>query len=162
MVPTACAKRIWYQWSLLFYSSWHGPLYQLNMEQHNLCCFIVCGMVDCNSLIWNVNIWSWIFCVTQHLYGSICKFIMFVCTWTTISKCSSVLQCRFSLWFFVHDHRTIFYVRLGLTQACPNNRDMGGLIVKPTRWFFWQLHMEHLYMSKLWFDQTTHTTLHIQ
>ena len=61
------------------------------------------------------------FCVTQHLYGSIRNFIIvFICRWTTIPNCSSVLKSCFPSWFFLLGHHIIIYVRVGLAQAHHN------------------------------------------
>ena len=66
-----------------------------------------------------LNIW-----VTQHLSGNMRRFIVFVCTWTTIPNCSSVLQFRFCSCSSHMDHCTILYGRVGLTQARPNYKHM--------------------------------------
>ena len=55
-------------------------------------------MVDPTSLIWNVSKWSQI---TRHLYGSICKFIVFVHE-PPYQNYNSVLQSHFLPWFFTH------------------------------------------------------------
>ena len=60
----------------------------------NLFSYILGGLVDHISLKWNVSKWNKIFLRYSAFVWSIHKFIMFVCTWTTISNCSSVLQSR--------------------------------------------------------------------
>ena len=64
------------------------------------------------------------FWVTQHLSGNIRKFIVFVCTWTTIPNCSNVLQSVFRSGSSHMDHCTALYGRVGLAQACPNYEHM--------------------------------------
>ena len=49
-----------------------------------------------------------------------CNFIMFVCTWTTIPSCRSMLQSHFCRGSSQMDDHTVLYIGVGLAQAHPN------------------------------------------
>ena len=118
----------------------------------NLRHFIHRGMVDCSSLIWidrnlyhsffmarltvpaqygtSVNEAEY-FCITQYLYGSTHKFIVFhtfISTWTTIPNCRVCCNSVFRLGSSCMDFRTVFYVTVGLAQALPNNNIWVSLV----------------------------------
>ena len=94
----------------------------------NLHHFILHGMVDHTRLIWSgCNLRRFIVCAwltvpgtsghkdgyfhnTQHLYGNICKFIVFVCTSTTVPNYSSVLESHFSQQLFTHGPPYCFHM----------------------------------------------------
>ena len=108
----------------------------------NPCCCIHRGIVNHNSLIWsdhnnvqgvfdptrNVSTQSWIFSHYKALvYGCIHKLIHFVCTWITIPNYISVLQFYFTPWILQMDYHVILHIRVGSTQAHPNNCEICSL-----------------------------------
>ena len=99
---------------------WYGWPYHPYMERLQSLPFILCDMVDCNSLIWNISKnEAKYFYVTQHLYGSICTFIILVCIWTIVLVCCNPVCHHNSL---RTDHCTIFYIRVGFAQAYANHK----------------------------------------
>ena len=97
MVSTACANK--HSVSNLHHYIHRGMVHHTNLiwSDHYLCSYIVHGMVNCTSLIRNISTWIEHFHVTKHLYGSICKFIIFVHALpyqTTVVYCYSIVRAQ--------------------------------------------------------------------
>ena len=94
---------------------------QMNIESI-IYCFVLCGMVDHTSLIWNISTWSQ---TVSHYEPPTYMVVSVSCsvgynmnhyTKTTLMCCNPIFYCGSSHM----DHCTILHIRVGVTQACPN------------------------------------------
>ena len=129
---------------------------QMNIESI-IYCFVLCGMVDHTSLIWNISTWS----RTVSHYKPLTYMIVSVsCSvgYNTNHYTKTTLMCCNPIFYYGShmDHRTILYIRVGLTQACPNQ------VVRLEKYHCITVVVQISKVCQVYIDTCSHISFHLK